>query len=316
MGVINVTPDSFYANSRTLITGSKKSPPNTDFTANPSQSNKNLVNQTSSNLKSNNVTSDSTENILDSNSVLGRAKLFLECGADWLDVGGESTRPGAVPVAIAEELQRVIPAISEIRSAFPKVAISIDTRHVDVAAAALNAGADMVNDVSGLTDPRMRDLVIERGCMVCIMHMRGVPQDMQVDIEYEDVISEVTNSLLETADDLVARGHPRDSICLDPGIGFSKSLADNLALLSEECSRRLRGENGYALLWGVSRKSMFRDLLQRDETADRLAGTLAVAAHAQSLGVDILRVHDVIEHADVGRTLEAFCDGRGGVMDE
>jgi dihydropteroate synthase len=292
MGVINVTPDSFFPDSRTVIIGSK-------------------------NLQTNSGGSKLPPNYLQPNTVIGRAKMFIDGGADWLDVGGESTRPGASPVAIEEELIRVVPAITAIREAYPDVAISVDTRHIEVAAAALDAGADMVNDVSGLSDPRMRDLVIERGCMVCIMHMRGVPQGMQDDIEYDDVISEVTNALLKTADDLVDRGHPVEAICLDPGIGFGKGLADNLALLSDECSRLLRAEKGYSLLWGVSRKSMFGDLLQRVETAERLAGTLAVAAHAQSLGIDVLRVHDMIEHYDVGRTLAAFGSGNeGGDLNE
>jgi dihydropteroate synthase len=298
MGVINVTPDSFFLASRALLEDSKNSQPNT-------------------------VIPNHQQNTLQPNSVIERAKQFLDAGADWLDIGGESTRPNAAPVAIEEELLRVVPAITAIREAYPDVAISVDTRRYEVAAAALDAGADMVNDVSGLADPRMRDLVVGRGCMVCIMHMRGLPEDMQVNTKYHDVISEVSTALHEAADDLVARGHPVDAICLDPGIGFGKGLEDNLSLLSKDCSRRLRGEKGYALLWGVSRKSMFRDLLERDEPADRLAGTLAVAAHAQSLGVDILRVHDVIEHHDVGRTLEALdcsearvreCrDGEGGL---
>ncbi len=260
-----------------------------------------------------NITPDSfhTDSRVDSTTAaLTLAERMLAAGADWLDIGGESTRPGAEPVDVAEELARVIPIIEAIRGLHPDALISIDTRRAEIAAAALDAGADMVNDVSGLRDPLMRDLIVQRRCAVCIMHMLGKPRDMQVEPVYDDVIGEVAAALRQKAEEIVALGHPVESICLDPGIGFGKALSDNLSLLSAEAVEALRGEQRFAVLWGVSRKSMFGDLLERDTTGERLAGTLAVATHAQAIGVDMLRVHDVSEHADVGRTMVAL---RGAV---
>ena len=218
-------------------------------------------------------------------------------GADWVDVGGESTRPGAAPIDSVEEAARVVPVIQALRQANPDGLISIDTRRSDVAAAALDAGANMVNDVSGLRDPAMESLVIERGCAVCIMHMQGEPGNMQQNPTYDDVVSEVYESLISTANKLVSKGHDSAMICLDPGIGFGKNLTHNLELLHS------RGNSDYSILWGVSRKSMFNQLLGREETDDRLAGTLGVAAHAMLEGVDILRVHDVEAHNDLLTTL-------------
>ena len=143
-------------------------------------------------------------------------------GADWIDIGGESTRPGAAPISIEEEIARVIPIISEIS----KVAnVSIDTRHVEVARKAMEAGAKMINDVSGLRDSAMMDLVLEYDCEVCIMHMLGEPGNMQNNPTYDDVVSEVNGYLLSKARELVERGHSMDKIHLDPGIGFENIRA-------------------------------------------------------------------------------------------
>ena len=222
-------------------------------------------------------------------------------GADWIDIGGESTRPGAIEIDIKEEIQRVVPLIREIKNKFPEQAISIDTRRTAVAREAINAGANMINDVSGLRDPEMIELVLSSGAGICIMHMKGEPGTMQNSPKYDDVVSEVSSQLLSRARELVNSGHPVDRICLDPGIGFGKTLEHNLALLRHPMA--LRGSEEFSILWGVSRKSMFKDLLGRIDTSDRLAGTLGVAAHAQNVGVDILRVHDVEEHADLFRTI-------------
>ncbi len=224
-----------------------------------------------------------------------------EAGADWVDVGGESTRPGAEPVDVDEELSRVVPVIKGLKIEKPDGLVSVDTRRAVVAVAALDAGADMVNDVSGLRDPAMRAVVLERGCAVCIMHMLGEHGNMQNEPDYADVVGEVSANLLAVAEKLVAAGHPADLISLDPGIGFGKRLEHNLDLLRSDAN--LRGDAEFSLLWGVSRKSMFKELLGRDSTDARLAGTLAVAAHAMAVGVDILRVHDVAEHHDLLSTL-------------
>jgi len=218
-------------------------------------------------------------------------------GADWLDVGGESTRPGASPVSSEAEMERVIPVISALIAANPSLLISIDTRHASVARAALEAGASMVNDVTGLRSPEMFDLVLESGCAVCIMHMQGEPGDMQAAPSYADVRLEVEAHLIETASSLVAQGHDPALICLDPGIGFGKTLNHNLELL------HTRGFSDYSVLWGVSRKSIFNQLLGRKTSSERLAGSLGVTAHAMLEGVDILRVHDVAAHADLMTTM-------------
>ena len=227
-------------------------------------------------------------------------KMILD-GADWIDVGGESTRPGANEITIEEEIQRVIPIIEQINKKYPYQAISIHTRRSAVAKKALDAGAVITNDVSGSRHPRIKDLVMNSGCGICIMHMKGEPGTMQNSPMYENVVDEVNEILLKNARELVEKGHPLDRICLDPGIGFGKTLEHNLDLLRN--SHSLKSKENFSILWGVSRKSMFKDLLGRLETNNRLAGTLGVAAFAQISGIDILRVHDVAEHVDVGKTL-------------
>ena len=233
-----------------------------------------------------------------------RALQMIAEGADWIDIGGESTRPGAEAVSIEQELNRVIPVISELRNS-SDVWISVDTRHPEVAAAALDVGADMINDVSGLRDPNMLELIAQRGCAVCIMHMQGEPQDMQENPTYLNVFKEVYAQLLNKARELVDFGQDIENIVLDPGFGFGKTLQHNLDLLQDI----ERGPEGFAILWGVSRKSMIGAITEREETADRLPGTLAVATQAQRLGVDILRVHDVAEHLDVAKMNSAINGG-------
>ena len=221
-------------------------------------------------------------------------------GATWVDVGGESTRPGAEPVGIEEELHRVLPVIRGLRSARPEGFISIDTRHAVVAQAAIEAGADMVNDVSGLRDPGMMDVVVTTGCGVCVMHMQGEPGTMQENPMYEDVVEEVRSSLDGVKQTLTARGHPASLISLDPGIGFGKNQNHNIALLME--GRGLLKTEG-ALLWGVSRKSIVGHLTGHSDPAQRLHGTLGLAAVAHQMGIDIVRVHDVPEHRDLFKAM-------------
>jgi len=225
-----------------------------------------------------------------------RALEMVQNGADWIDIGGESTRPGAESVSIEEELARVIPLVSEIS----KVAnVSIDTRNVEVARKALEAGAKMINDVSGLRDSAMMDLVLESECEVCIMHMLGEPGNMQENPSYQDVATEVNGYLLSKARELVERGHSMDKIHLDPGIGFGKTLEHNISLLKSSLELR-----PYSILWGVSRKSMIGEICDQPKTENRLAGSLAVAAKAFDNGINIIRVHDVREHVDLFSVLE------------
>ena len=225
-------------------------------------------------------------------------------GATWVDIGGESTRPNADYVSQQDELDRVLPVIIGLRKANPDGLISIDTRRPEVARQAIEAGADMVNDVSGLRDPEMINVVLESGCAVCIMHMQGEPNNMQSNPTYQNCSQEVSDNLKETANALVMAGHPAQLICLDPGIGFGKTLQHNVELLQQH--ELFRGTNNYSILWGVSRKSMISQLTGKTKTDDRLSGTLAVAAFANEEGIDILRVHDVEEHVDMLKVLNTL----------
>ena len=234
---------------------------------------------------------------------VSRALKLIEDGAEWIDVGGESTRPGARPVSIEEELERVVPAIKSIRAELPEVCISVDTRRSEVARRSLDAGADMVNDVSALGDPGMLEVVAKYGCPLCVMHMQGLPGNMQNNPRYNDVVSEVKEYFVEAASRIVDAGVNHSQIIVDPGIGFGKRLEHNLALLSS--GRGIVPEEKMRLMWGVSRKSMFYELLGRENSEDRLAGTLGIAAKSLEKEVDIIRVHDVAEHSDLFSAMSA-----------
>ncbi|MAF93665.1 dihydropteroate synthase [Candidatus Woesearchaeota archaeon] len=231
---------------------------------------------------------------------VARGLSMWDAGATWVDVGGESTRPGAQPVSIATEKQRVVPVIRGLRKARPEGLISVDTRHAEVALAALEAGADLVNDVSGLREPAMVDVVLRTGCGVCIMHMQGEPGSMQANPTYANVVKEVGTMLEQVKRHLVDEGHPEELICVDPGIGFGKTQDHNIALLRS--GRQLLSSEG-SLLWGVSRKSVVGHLTGHTHPEDRLAGTLGLAALAHRMQIDVLRVHDVEEHADLFATM-------------
>ncbi len=218
-------------------------------------------------------------------------------GATWIDVGGESTRPGADEVTILEEIERVIPVIEGLRQHRPDGFISIDTRHPETARAALEAGADMVNDVTGLRNPAMVDLVVEYQCPVCIMHMLGEPKTMQSNVEYNDVVTEVSSEIRQRVEELIDRGFPIEHIVVDPGIGFGKLTEHNVELL--QAAQSFSPQPEISVLWGVSRKSIIGALTGQESPHHRLAGTLGVAAFAMSKGIDLLRVHDVREHADL-----------------
>jgi dihydropteroate synthase len=222
---------------------------------------------------------------------VAHAQRLLAEGADLLDIGGESTRPGAAEVEIAEEIERTAPVIAALRAAGVSVPISIDTRKARVAEAALRAGADIVNDVSALTwDRDMAGVVAQADVPVCLMHAQGTPQTMQKDPKYNDVRFDVHDWLRIAMDRAMAAGIDPARIILDPGIGFGKTVAHNLALLSHVA---LLHGLGCAILLGASRKR-FIGVLGGSEQADaRLAGSLAVALQGAAQGVQILRVHDV-----------------------
>ena len=226
-------------------------------------------------------------------SALARAQAMA--AADILDIGGESTRPGAEVVSDAEEIRRTAPVIRALREAGITTPISIDTRKAAVAHAALEAGADMVNDVSAFRhDPELADLVAERGVPCCLMHSKGDPATMHLNPTYTDVVAEVMAHLGERVEFAVSRGVARDRLIIDPGIGFAKTQAHNLTLLRHLA--RLH-DFGLPVLLGVSRKKFIGTIGGAPVAKDRLPGSLAVALHGVLCGVQILRVHDVAETA-------------------
>ena len=235
---------------------------------------------------------------------LDNGRAMISAGAGIIDVGGESTRPGSETVSIEQELSRVIPIIEALRKEHSSIPISIDTRNHEVARQALDAGANIINDVSGLRSSDMMDLVLDRNVPVCIMHMLGEPKTMQSNPSYGDVVRDISSELLNTAHQLVDAGHEPNRICLDPGIGFGKTLRHNIELLKGWDS--LRGEHNFPILWGVSRKSMIGQLTGHSASEDRLFGTLGVAAYAEKNGIDWLRVHDVQAHTDLLQVLHAL----------
>ncbi len=228
---------------------------------------------------------------------------MIEQGASIIDIGGESTRPGASMISLEEELSRVIPVIEGVLEARPEAFISIDTSKPEVARRAINSGCKMVNDVTGAIDHEMVGLVASTGSWVCVMHMKGLPRTMQDDPQYENVVEEVRDFLSFRVSVLIEAGVAPNKILVDPGIGFGKNIQHNLELL--KTGRGLIPHEGVGILWGVSRKKMFADLLGRMSAEERLAGTLGVAAAGYFSKIDVLRVHDVEAHSDLLRSLHS-----------
>ncbi len=236
-------------------------------------------------------------------AALRQAERLVQEGVDIIDVGGESTRPFAVPVPEEEELRRVIPVIAAIRKEFPEIPISVDTYKARVAEEALAAGADIVNDVSALRfDPHMVEVIRRHRPPVVLMHMKGTPQTMQLDPHYEDVVEEVKTFLKERALLAHSLGLTPEKVILDPGLGFGKRFSDNLRLIREVKAFR---ELGYPVLLGPSRKSFIGEILGK-EAPLRDAGTAAVVAYAVLQGVDLVRVHNVEMCRDVVAVLEVL----------
>lgn len=233
---------------------------------------------------------------------LAAAAALLGAGADVIDVGGESTRPGAEPVGLEEELHRVLPVVTELAAS--GAVVSIDTTKAAVARAALEAGAALVNDVSaGALDAALLDTVAAAEVPYVLMHMQGTPRTMQRDPRYLDVVAEVHRALDTGLDRLAERGIDPERVVLDPGIGFGKRLEHNLALL-----RELATFTGFGrpVLVGASRKGFLGTIMGADDPADRLEGSLAVAALAVAAGASLLRVHDVAETVRAVRVAEAI----------
>ncbi len=236
-------------------------------------------------------------------TALAHARRMIAEGAEIIDIGGESTRPGAVMVHVAEEIARTAPVIAALRTEWDGL-ISIDTTKATVARAALTAGADIVNDVSGLrADGEMAAVCADSGCGVVVMHMQGTPLTMQTSPNYADVVAEVTQFFSERLADLTASGIDPEAVCFDPGIGFGKTLDHNLALL------RALGELsvlGRPLLLGVSRKSFIGKILRTDDLAAREWPTIAITAMARDMGVMLHRVHAVKPNVEALRMTEAI----------
>lgn len=223
-------------------------------------------------------------------------------GAALIDVGGESTRPGSQPVPPAEQIRRVIPIIEALAGRIG-IPISIDTHHVEVARAALTAGASLLNDITALSDPQMAELAARQQVPVILMHMQGTPATMQVEPRYEDVVTEVRDFLLARCARARSFDIAKERLFIDPGIGFGKTLQHNLLLL-----RRLEMlvATGYRVLVGPSRKAFLGQLTGKAKPADRLFGTAAVVALCAAAGVSIVRVHDVAQMADVVKVTNAI----------
>jgi dihydropteroate synthase len=232
---------------------------------------------------------------------LAHAESMVREGARIIDVGGESTRPGARPVAVNEEIDRVLPVIERLTTELD-VIVSIDTRRAEVARAALSVGAHLLNDVAALTGPGMIEVAAGSTAAVCLMHMQGEPATMQLCPRYEDVVREVRDYLQARVHACETVGITRDRIVIDPGIGFGKTLQHNLALLAH---LQALTSLGVPVLIGVSRKSMFKALLGR-ELDERLPGTIAATTAAVLGGASIVRAHDVAAAVDAVRVADAL----------
>jgi dihydropteroate synthase len=224
---------------------------------------------------------------------LSRAEQMIIDGVDIIDIGGESSRPGAPPLPLQDELARVMPVLYALRDCGKP--LSVDTYKPEVMREAILAGADMINDINGFRAPGAIEAVQGSDCALCIMHMQSVPQTMQDQPQYEDVVREVIAFLRERIDTMVAAGIARERLCVDPGFGFGKTVEQNYALL--RATRQLRSKLDLPVLAGLSRKSMIGAVTGRP-VEQRLAGSVAGALAAVAQGAEIIRVHDVAETVD------------------
>jgi dihydropteroate synthase len=257
-----------------------------------------------------NVTPDSFSDggvFLSERAAIDHGVEMAEQGADIIDVGGESTRPGSAPVSAREELRRVLPIVDQVSRQLPGVPVSIDTRKTEVATAALDAGATIVNDVSAGADPSMFDVVRDAGAALVLMHMKGEPKTMQDAPHYDDVVAEVRRFLAERVEAAVFAGIDAERIAIDPGIGFGKDLGHNLSLIHHVDALL---EIGRPVLVGPSRKRFIGTLLDLPED-QRVEGTAAAAAWMVSRGVHVIRVHDVLQIVRVVRVIDAIARADG-----
>ena len=256
-----------------------------------------------------NVTPDSFSDgglFADTNDAIAHGARLADDGADIVDVGGESTRPGAEPVPVDEELGRALPVIEGLRASRPDLVLSIDTRHTLVATQAVAAGASIVNDVSGGRDPAMLRVVQDAGAGLVLMHMQGEPRTMQVEPHYDDVVAEVHEFLRERVEAAVFAGIAAECLCVDPGIGFGKDLDQNRALL--RAVHRFRDLDA-AVMVGASRKGFIGALTGVEDAALRVEGSIAAAVLSAANGADVVRVHDVAETIRALRVADAVSRG-------
>lgn len=257
MGILNVTPDSFYEKSRCKTL----------------------------------------------EKALSRAKKIIEEGADIIDIGGESARPGAVEISEEEEINRIIPVIKEIRKINSDISISVDTQKPHVAKLALENGSNFINDISGFRNKKMIEIANQTKCYLCLMHMQNTPQTMQINPSYKKgVVYELLTWFDKQIKLLKDRGIEKEKIIIDPGIGFGKSVNDNIEILK---NIKIFKELGFPLLVGISRKSFMGKILNK-KTNDLLSSTLAINTRLIMEKVDILRVHDIAEHRDIIETSNVF----------
>ena len=261
-----------------------------------------------------NITPDSFSDgglYLDPGRACSRAMEMVEQGADIIDIGGESTHPGARPVSVQQQRERVLPVVKELRARLPdQVRISIDTRSSEIAREALALGADIINDVSaGRDDGDMFAVAVQSGAPLVIMHMQGTPETMQDQPYYENVVEEVCYFLLERARAAQAAGIRREQIILDPGIGFGKRRSDNLCLLAHLESLV---QKGFAVLLGTSRKRFMGDLCRSSSPQKLSHATAATTALGVMAGVAIFRVHDIEANRQAADVAKAILDARLG----
>ena len=258
MGILNITPDSFYADSR----------------------------------------------VRGIDEVINRAGQMLRDGAEILDIGGESTRPGSDSINPQEEIARIVPVVEALRKEYPQSILSIDTYHAETGEATLASGADIINDISAMEyDEKMIDVVVKNNAPVILMHMRGTPKNMQQNTEYGNVVEEVSKYLKERAEMLRGHNLPKEKIILDPGIGFAKNVDQNLKLM--QGLSEMTGSD-YPVLLAASRKSTIGKVLGDIPPEARLAGTIATSCQAVYAGANMVRVHDVKENIQAIRMLEAI----------
>lgn len=286
MGIVNVTPDSFYAGSRMMEEAGDQPPADDDGRLTAAEGRLEAAHQ----------------------AAFAKAVQHIREGARMIDIGGESTRPGSAPVTEDEEISRICPVIEMIRKAYPEIVISADTYRAGTARYALQAGADLINDISGLTfEPALADEVADAGAGIILMHTGGRPDTMQDDPHYDDVVSEVYDFLRRQMAFAIARGIGWDQIMIDMGIGFGKTWEHNLQLLR---SMDRFAELGCPHLLAVSRKSFIGSTLGRQDPEERLAGTLVLTAFGAEHGLAAARVHDVRENLDAARMAEALTGAR------